>query len=231
MILEPVQGEGGVIPAPDAWLASMRAITRERGIPLVLDEVQCGFARTGAMFAFEHAGIVPDVLVLSKAIGGGLPLSVVVYDESLDLWAPGAHAGTFRGNQLAMAAGTATMTYLLEHRLHEHAGAMGERMLGHLRALARGCNIVGDVRGRGLMLGFEIVEAEGELDACGARKASPSLARAIQAEALRRGLIVELGGRNDTVVRLLPPLIVTPEQIDAIATILEESVIAAERGA
>ena len=98
MILEAVQGEGGSIPAPIPWLKEIRRITKERGIPLIIDEVQSGIGRTGKMFAFEHAGIIPDVLVLSKAIGGSLPLSVVIYNKDLDLWSPGAHIGTFRGN-------------------------------------------------------------------------------------------------------------------------------------
>lgn len=103
MILEVVQGKGGVIPAPDEWL-EIRRMTREREIPLIIDEVQTCIGRTGRMYAFEHSDILPDVLVLSKAIGGGLPLSAVVYHKDLDRWYPGAHAGTFRGNQLAMAA-------------------------------------------------------------------------------------------------------------------------------
>ncbi|HEU4534682.1 MAG TPA: aminotransferase class III-fold pyridoxal phosphate-dependent enzyme, partial [Polyangiaceae bacterium] len=230
MILEPVQGEGGAIPAPDAWLREIRRITQEQGIPLIVDEIQTGFGRTGAMFAFEHAGIVPDVLLLSKAIGGGLPLSVVVYNADLDRWAPGAHAGTFRGNQLAMATGHATMEFIREQRLDLHAASMGERLLGHLSTLGRSARCVGDVRGRGLMVGVEIVERDAPPDASGARPASPSMARRIQAEALERGLILELGGRSDTVVRLLPPLIVSAEQVDLIATILEAAVVAAERG-
>jgi diaminobutyrate-2-oxoglutarate transaminase len=100
LILEVVQGEGGSIPAPDDWLRDVRRITRERDIPLIVDEIQTGWGRTGKLYAFEHAGIVPDVVVLSKAIGGSLPLAVVVYHEDLDTWKPGAHTGTFRGNQL-----------------------------------------------------------------------------------------------------------------------------------
>ncbi|WP_394842171.1 diaminobutyrate--2-oxoglutarate transaminase [Pendulispora brunnea] len=229
LVVEPVQGEGGVIPAPLTWLQEIRRITRERGIPLILDEVQSGLGRTGAMFAFEHADVVPDVLVLSKAIGGGLPMSVVLYDKDLDRWAPGAHAGTFRGNQLAMAAGIATIDAIREQRLDRHAGAMGERLREHLMAIQGRSRCIGDVRGRGLMVGAEIVDREREPDAAGAHPAAPAKARLIQSEALRRGLIVELGGRNDTVVRFLPPLIVTAEQVDSIATIFDEAVRAAEQ--
>ncbi|MGB4996601.1 MAG: diaminobutyrate--2-oxoglutarate transaminase family protein, partial [Nitrospira sp.] len=133
MILEVVQGEGGVIPAAKSWLQEIRRMTDERGIPLIVDEVQTGLGRTGKLFAFEHADIVPDVVVLSKAIGGGLPLSVVVYRPELDQWTAGAHAGTFRGNQLAMATGLATMEFITAERIDEHAVRMGERLLTCLR--------------------------------------------------------------------------------------------------
>lgn len=158
MILEPVQGEGGVIPAPDGWLRRMREITAARGIPLIADEVQTGVGRTGSFWAVGHSGVVPDVMVLSKAIGGSLPLAVVVYREELDVWWPGAHAGTFRGNQLAMAAGAATLAYVRVNDLAQRAAVLGERMLTRLRALAARWPHIGDVRGRGLMIGLELVD-------------------------------------------------------------------------
>lgn len=223
MILEAVQGEGGVIPAPDEWLRTIRRIAAQRGIPLIVDEVQTGVARTGAMYAFEHAGIVPDVLVLSKAVGGGLPLSAVVYRDDLDRWQPGAHAGTFRGNQLAMAAGRATLRFVQEHRLDLHAAAMGERLTERLRALQQKYSCLGEVRGRGLMIGAEIVNARAEPDRLGARPPCRELARGLQKACLERGLILELGGRQGSVARFLPPLIVTPDDIEAIAAIFGES--------
>jgi diaminobutyrate-2-oxoglutarate transaminase len=227
MILEAVQGEGGVIPAPDEWLREIRRITSEREIPLIVDEVQTGVGRTGAMYAFEHAGILPDVLVLSKAVGGGLPLGVVVYREHLDRWQPGAHAGTFRGNQLAMAAGAATLRVVRENRLDAHAAAMGERLMGHLRQLQQDFPYLGDVRGRGLMIGVEIVDKQAEPDRLGARPPCRELARRIQTACLDRGLMLELGGRQRSVVRFLPPLIVTEDDIDCIAAIFEDAVRAA----
>ncbi|WP_333739427.1 diaminobutyrate--2-oxoglutarate transaminase family protein, partial [Streptomyces sp. IBSBF 2806] len=160
MIIEPVQGEGGVIPAPDAWLRRMRQITADRSIPLIADEVQTGVGRTGAFWAVEHSGVTPDVMVLSKAIGGSLPLAVVVYREELDVWQPGAHAGTFRGNQLAMAAGAATLAFVRENGLADRAAVLGARILGRLRRLAEEFPCVGDVRGRGLMIGVEMVDPE-----------------------------------------------------------------------
>ena len=109
VIIEPIQGEGGVVPAPKEFLQTVRRVTKELGIPLIVDEIQCGIGRSGNVFAFEESGIIPDVILMSKAIGGSQPMSVVVYNKELDKWAPGAHAGTFRGNQLAMAAGTVVL--------------------------------------------------------------------------------------------------------------------------
>ncbi|MEU9082636.1 diaminobutyrate--2-oxoglutarate transaminase family protein [Streptomyces sp. NPDC048357] len=222
LIVEPVQGEGGVIPAPDAWLRRMREITAARGIPLIADEVQTGVGRTGAFWGVDHAGVVPDVMVLSKAIGGSLPLAVIVYRSGLDVWTPGAHAGTFRGNQLAMAAGTATLAFVRENRLAERAAVLGERMLTALRGLAADHPCMGDVRGRGLMIGVELVGPE-----TGA--AAPALAAAVRQECLDRGLIVELGGRHGAVVRLLPPLTLTDEQAAAVLDRLADAIPAAAR--
>ncbi|MFF1725491.1 diaminobutyrate--2-oxoglutarate transaminase family protein [Streptomyces sviceus] len=261
MILEPVQGEGGVLPAPDDWMRRMRRITADRSVPLIADEVQTGVGRTGAFWAVEHSGITPDVMVLSKAIGGSLPLAVVVYRDDLDVWEPGAHAGTFRGNQLAMAAGTATMAYVRENDLTARAATLGARMLQQLRSLAQEFSVIGDVRGRGLMIGVEMVDGEmegegetaegaepagllgtiglgGPCDASAAvvpgtipspRPASPELAAAVQRECLRRGLIVELGGRHASVIRLLPPLTITDEQTTAVLDRLADAVAAVAR--
>ncbi|GAA2819900.1 MULTISPECIES: diaminobutyrate--2-oxoglutarate transaminase [Kitasatospora] len=230
MILEAVQGEGGVVPAPDGWLREMRRITAERGIPLIVDEVQTGVGRTGAMWAVEHSGIVPDAMVLSKAIGGSLPLAVVVYREEYDGWRPGAHTGTFRGNTLAMAAGAATIRFVAAHGLAERAALVGARMAERLRALAGELPVIGDVRGRGLMLGVELVDPDAEPDACGARPAAPALAVRVREACLARGLIVELGGRYDAVLRLLPPLTITDEQVDAVLDRLADAIAAVAAG-
>ncbi|MFF2848599.1 diaminobutyrate--2-oxoglutarate transaminase family protein [Streptomyces sp. NPDC058001] len=230
MILEPVQGEGGVIPAPDDWMRRMRALTAARGIPLIADEVQTGVGRTGTFWAVEHSGVVPDVMVLSKAIGGSLPLAAVVYHDDLDVWPPGAHAGTFRGNQLAMAAGAATLAHVRENRLAERAGILGARMLAQLQGLAAEHPCVGDVRGRGLMIGLELVDPAAEdLTAPGPPPAAPELAAAVQRACLRRGLIVELGGRHSSVVRLLPPLTLTDEQASAVLDRLADAIAETSR--
>lgn len=219
MVLEVVQGEGGSIPGPDGWLREVRRITRERQIPLVIDEIQTGWGRTGKMYAFEHADIIPDVLVLSKAIGGGLPMAVIVYDKSLDVWQPGAHTGTFRGNQLAMSAGLATLHYLLAHDIPAHADRMGARLRERLLELQQPFPFLGDVRGRGLMLGVEVVDPE-KTDRWGRPPYDGDRARRVQQECFRRGLIVEVGGRHGSVLRFLPPLIVTETEVAAIADVV-----------
>lgn len=227
VIVEAVQGEGGVIPADLDWLRGVRRITEKAGVALIVDEIQSGFGRTGKMFAFEHAGIIPDVVVMSKAIGGSLPLAVMVYRDWLDTWQPGAHAGTFRGNQMAMATGSAVMRYLKEQRLPEHAAAMGERLREHLLILQRDYPQLGDVRGRGLMLGVELVDPAGAPDAQGHPPQHARLAPLVQRECLKRGLILELGGRHGSVVRFLPPLIISAAQIDQVADIFGKAVAAA----
>jgi diaminobutyrate-2-oxoglutarate transaminase len=195
LITEVVQGEGGAIPADHNWLRQIRRLTTDEGIPLIFDEVQTGWGRTGKMYAFEHAGVVPDVLLLSKAIGGGLPLAVVVYHRQLDLWKPGAHSGTFRGNQLAMAAGLATLKYLRQHDLPSHAAQMGERFARQIADMLSRYPFVGEIRVNGLMIGIEVVSRE-ECDKLGRPVGDGNLARRIQAECFQRGLILELGGRN-----------------------------------
>ncbi|NBI29892.1 aspartate aminotransferase family protein [Chengkuizengella sp. YPA3-1-1] len=229
MIMEVVQGEGGAIPAPDEWVREIRRLTKERDIPLIIDEVQTGIGRTGAMYAFEHADITPDVVILSKAIGGSLPLSVVLYDESLDRWEPGAHAGTFRGNQMAMATGIATLQYVLRNKLDVHAKKMGDLFMSKLLKIQNEYKSIGEVRGRGLMIGVEIVNSNESPDQLGAYPSDPDKARSIQAECFRRGLIVELGGRHGSVVRFLPPLIVNEDQIEQISSIFYDAIEAVDK--
>lgn len=229
VLLELVQGEGGVVALEKDYVARVAQLCQERDILLLVDEVQTGVGRTGAMWAVEHSGIVPDAMVLSKAIGGSLPLAVVVYREEYDGWRPGAHTGTFRGNTLAMAAGAATLRYVAAHGLAERAAVAGARMTARLRELATELPAIGDVRGRGLMIGVELVDPAAEPDACGARPADPALAVRVREACLARGLIVELGGRHDAVLRLLPPLTITDEQVAAVLERLADAVAAASR--
>lgn len=229
VILEVVQGEGGCIPAPDDWLREIRRITRERHIPLIVDEIQTGWGRTGALYAIEHAGITPDVLILSKAIGGSLPLALILYHEDLDVWKPGAHSGTFRGNQLAMAAGRATLRHLVEHSIPAHAASIGRRLMGLLEAVRADHPCLGEVRGRGLMIGVEVVDPDRQ-DRWGRPRLDPSRASEIQRACFQRGLILELGGRHGSVLRLLPPLNLTEAQVDTVGNLFAEACAMAATG-
>lgn len=217
VIMEMVQGEGGVIPARKEFVQRVRALTRELGIPLIVDEVQTGCGRTGTWFAFEQYDIEPDVIVASKALSGmGLPVAIIMYAEELDVWGPGAHTGTFRGNQLAFAAGTRTVEIVQRDDVLGNVAARGEQIGRRLAALATHPGVL-EVRGRGLMWGIE-------LNAPGDGRTVTELTEDIQARALRSGLIVELGGRDDCVVRMLPPLNVTAETVDIAMTILLDAI-------
>lgn len=227
MIVEPVQGEGGVVPAPDGWLRALSTLAAEHGMPLIADEVQTGLGRTGELWGVEHAQVVPDMMVLSKAIGGGLPLAVLVYRGEYDVWQEGAHTGTFRGHQLAMAAGTATMRFVAQESLAERARKLGDRLREDFTDAMAEVPAIGDVRGRGLMIGLDLVDPDGSPDALGARQAAPGLARRVRAEALERGLIVELGGRHGAVLRLLPPLTMTELEAEQVRELLLGSIQAA----
>jgi diaminobutyrate-2-oxoglutarate transaminase len=217
VLLELVQGEGGVVPADLDFVQRLRELTVELDVPLVVDEVQTGCGRTGTWFAFEQYGIIPDVVVASKALSGiGQPVAVIFYDERLDVWAPGAHTGTFRGNQVAFAAGARAVDVVRRDDVLGNVRARAAQIERRLAALRRHPS-VRDVRGRGLMWGVELADP-----ITGAR--AGLLAERVQADALRRGLILELGGRDDCVVRMLPPLNAAEEVVDVACTILVESV-------
>ncbi|HHF2961574.1 TPA: pyridoxal phosphate-dependent class III aminotransferase [Vibrio alginolyticus] len=227
IIVEPVQGEGGVVPAPAFWLRELRRICDEHGILLIFDEIQCGVGKTGYNFAFEESGIVPDILCLSKAIGGGLPMSLLVINKQHDTWKPGEHTGTFRGNQLAMVSGAKALEIIQRDNLVEHANIAGQYLRYGLESIQKRVNCIAEVRGKGLMLGVEIKTPNGELNKFGEPQADSELTLSIQRAALERGLIVEKGGREGAVIRFLPPLIISFEQIDFALRVFEDAILAA----
>ncbi|MFF0202047.1 aminotransferase class III-fold pyridoxal phosphate-dependent enzyme [Streptomyces sp. NPDC005017] len=238
VIVEAVRGDDGVSPTPDAWTREVRRLASTRAVPLIADETETGVGRTGVFWAVEHSGVTPDLMILSKAVGGSLPLSLVVHHTDLE---PGAPAPTARGNQLAMAAGTATLAHVREHHLAERAALLGHRMLTRLGELARSFPCIAPVRGRGLMTGIEFLPLEAEVgvgrEPASAsepgsdprRPAAAALAATVQRECLDRGLIVGLTGTHSHVVRLLPPLTISDEQTAAVLDRLSEAVEAAAR--
>jgi len=218
VLLELVQGEGGTVVAPPRFVHRLRTLTRELDIPLIVDEVQTGGGRTGRWFAFEHYDMEPDVIVLSKMVSGiGMPVAVIAYHERLDGWAPGSHTGTFRGNQLAFAAGAEFIRIVERDGVLANVQARGAQAAERLRQLRdRHPDVVVDTRGLGLMLGVEFGRPGGG--------PWPEAARAIQREALTRGLIVEVGGSHQTVLRMLPPLNVDESTMDIALTVLDAAV-------
>ena len=224
VILEPIQGEGGVIPAPVEFLQTVRRVTQELDIPMIVDEIQCGIGRSGTFFAFEEAHIVPDVILASKAIGGSQPMAVVIYNKKLDLWTAGAHAGTFRGNQLAMKAGLVVMNRVSKPEFLAEVKEKGKYLENKLLELKAKYPIIGDIRGRGLMLGCEFVDPTGKPDAIGSFPASGEIAAAVQKECFENKLIMEKGGRFGSVMRCLCALTVTKEEIDTMLSIFEKSI-------
>jgi diaminobutyrate-2-oxoglutarate transaminase len=224
VIIEPIQGEGGTIVPPDGYLSEVRRITHKHGVPLICDEIQSGFGRTGKMFACEHDGVTPDVMTLSKALGGiGYPISCIAYDSELDSWKPGTHIGTFRGHQVAMAAGLAGIEFMVESDLAAHAAELGELSLRLLEEALGESPSVGDVRGRGLMIGIELVKDRDS------KEPWKALAGQIRTECFKRGVIIEVGGHFGNVARFLPPLVISRKLMLRASEIFVESVAAAEQ--
>jgi 4-aminobutyrate aminotransferase len=208
ILIEPVQGEGGYYPAPAEFLQALQAICHEHGILLIADEVQTGFGRTGRMWAFEHAGIVPDVVCLAKAIANGLPLSAIVSSRALqERWGRGAHGSTFGGNPVACAAGVAVLRTIREQRLVENAAARGEELTAGLQRIMAEDERIGDVRGPGLMVGTEFV-----IDRTTGRP-DGATSEALLARCADEGLLVLTCGLAHQVVRWIPPLDVTAAEI------------------
>lgn len=216
IIIEPIQGEGGYLPASTGFLRGLREICTRHGIPLVFDEIQSGFGRTGELFAFQHHDVVPDVLVLAKGIANGMPLSAIVADaELMDRWPAGSHGGTYGGNAVACAAALAVldqMTPALLARVRE----LNSTFSVALRAAAeRYCGEV-DVRGPGLMIGMEFIGEDGLPDT--------AFVAGVQRRALEDGLILLNCGRDRNTLRLIPPLVISDEDVAHSVDVLRRSI-------
>lgn len=213
IVVEPIQGEGGYVVPPASFLQTLREIADRHGILVIADEVQSGFGRTGKMYASEHFDFVPDILTSAKGIASGLPLSATIARADLMNWQPGAHASTFGGNPVAIAASLATLE-LLEDGLIENAAKMGAYLLEGLTALKDKHAIIGDVRGKGLMIGIELVKDRAT------KEPYPEAQHQVELECFKRGLITL--GCGQSTIRLSPPLVIDQDQCDfAIKTIDE----------
>lgn len=212
VIVEPVQMEGGVYPAPPEWLRELRAVTERHGVLLVLDEIQTGCGRTGTYFGFEPSGIVPDIVTVSKAIGGyGLPLSLTLFRRELDVWEPGEHTGTFRGNQLAFVAAAAACDLWRQPEFRAGMAAARRRLEGFRDELTAFDPDIA-LRGRGMALGIDLGAVGG-----------PERAERVQRHAFDHGVIVELCGRHDEVVKVMPPLTIDAARLDRGLDVLRQA--------
>ena len=223
IIIEPVLGEGGYVPAPDAFLRGLREVCDQHEILLVLDEVQSGFGRTGKFFCFEYAGIEPDIIIMGKGLASGMPMSgIAARSDLMDRWIPGTHGGTYGGgNAVVAVAASATIEVIREEGLVENAAAMGQHLMEKLRELQTTQPLIGDVRGRGLMIGVEFTGQDG--------KPAADTAKTVQQECLKRRLLLHTCGSYGNVVRWIPPLVVNAEQIDAAVEVFNQALQAVIR--
>jgi 4-aminobutyrate aminotransferase len=213
IFIEPIQGEGGYVVAPTNFLKELRAICNRHGILLVVDEVQCGAGRTGKWWAIEHSGVEPDIVCMAKGIASGMPLGVCMSRAEIMDWVPGSHASTFGGNPVSIAAALATID-ILEREGIANAAVVGEQMLERLRGWKRSHSLVGDVRGRGMMIGVELVKDKVT------REPATALRNRVETLAFERGLMVL--GCGETTLRLCPPLVTTAEEATVALDILED---------
>ncbi|HUA97552.1 MAG TPA: acetyl ornithine aminotransferase family protein [Terracidiphilus sp.] len=220
IFIEPIQGEGGYVVAPDNFMRELRALCDRHGILLVVDEVQCGCGRTGKWWAVEHSGVQPDIVCIAKGIASGMPLGICMSRAEVMDWAPGSHASTFGGNPVCIAAALATMD-IIEREAMANAGSVGGFMMERLRGWLRSHPIVGDVRGRGLMIGIEIVKDKAT------REPAPELRNRIETLAFERGLMVL--GCGETTIRLAPPLVLSKEEATVALDLLEEALAQVEK--
>jgi 4-aminobutyrate aminotransferase len=219
VIIEPELGEGGYVPAPARFLEELRERCAHYGILFVADEVQTGFGRTGKFWGFQHADIVPDIMVMAKGLGSGMPISAIGASRDLmSKWPVGSHGGTYGGGALAAAAGVASVETIRDEHLPENAALMGERLRDGLVELQGRYPVIGDVRGHGLMVGTEFIK-EGA--------PAKDLTKAIQKGCLDRKLLLLTCGSYENVIRWIPPLVVNEAQIDDALTVFEDALRAA----
>jgi 4-aminobutyrate aminotransferase len=218
VVVEPILGEGGIIVPPDTFLPGVAAICKGKGVPLVVDEVQTGFGRTGRNFACQHWSVAPDVMALAKALGGGLPLgAIMVSDRISRAIQPGDHFNTFFGNPVCCAAALAVISVLRREKLAERASRIGTAVLEQLNEEQERIPGVGDVRGKGLMIGIELVKDRGT------KEPHPQLAQEVKKEMMRKGYIIGVGGIFKNVVRLQPPLIISKDEAEKATSELVDS--------
>ncbi|HXX88209.1 MAG TPA: aminotransferase class III-fold pyridoxal phosphate-dependent enzyme, partial [Candidatus Acidoferrum sp.] len=215
MLFESIQGEGGYVVPPPEYFQRLKKLADKYGLLMIDDEVQSGIGRTGKWFAIEHWGIEPDIICSAKGLASGLPLGATISKSKVMDWVPGTHASTFGGNPLSCVAASAVIDVVNEEKLLENATKQGNYIMKRMEELKDTCEIVGDVRGKGLMIGVEIVEDKES------KKPAPQKASEIMTRSWKRGVNVITCGAST--IRIAPPLIITRELVDSALDILEDS--------
>ncbi|ELY91726.1 class III aminotransferase [Natrialba hulunbeirensis JCM 10989] len=217
IIVEPIQGEGGIVTPPKGFLQGLRDIADDNDVTLVFDEIQSGLGRTGQWWASDWEDVTPDAMTSAKALGGvGFPLSATMYKEELDTWGSGDHAGTYRGHVVGMRAGTRAIEYIQEHDLLAHARDLGEYIQKRLHEAADETDQLADIRGKGLFIGAEFVDENGTADS--------DVVDAIQQYCFEHGVLVWTAGRHGNVLRLLPPLVLTHDLAETALDVIVDAI-------
>ncbi len=217
ILVEPIQGEGGYVVPPDDFLPMLRETADKFSIPLIIDEVQSGIGRTGRVWASEHYNVTPDIMCISKSIGGGIPISSIAYRSDYDNIPPAFHLGTYRGNPLGLAAGASILEYLKDSNILDRVRTKGEYLKRRMIEVQEGSRIIGEVRGKGYMIGMEIVKR-------GSKEPDGKAASAIREGMLKSGVLMHTCGHYSNVMRFMAPLTIEDQLLDKGLEVLSESV-------
>ncbi len=219
ILIEPIQGEGGNIIPEDGYLEELVRIAHENDVLVIFDEIQCGFFRTGSFLEFMNTKAVPDIITFSKGFGGiGFPISGLIYRKEVEAWGSAAHIGTFRGNQVSIAAARGAFDFIEEYNIAAYTKSIGAYLVKRLEELQTETPFIGEVRGRGMMIGVEFVKDRDT------KEPFPEFIKKFRAACFQRGLLFEVGGHYNNVLRLVPPLITTHAIVDAAISIMKESI-------
>jgi diaminobutyrate-2-oxoglutarate transaminase len=223
ILIEPIQGEGGNVVPKEGYLEKIIEIANKHDIVVIFDEIQSGFYRTGKFLASQNGTAVPDIYTISKGLGGvGFPISAIIYKKSIESWGPGFHVGTFRGNQVSIAASHGAFDFVKKHEIEKHTLEMSAYLFEHLNRLSQESSIIGEVRGVGLLIGIEFVKDKES------KEPFPEIIKQIRSAAFQQGLLFEVGGHFNNVIRFVPPLIINKEIIDNAIQIFQKVLIETE---
>jgi diaminobutyrate-2-oxoglutarate transaminase len=218
IIVEPIQGEGGNIVPKPGYLEALVKVAHENDILVIFDEIQSGFFRSGEFLACMNSGVMPDIITVSKGLGGvGYPISALIYNKKVEAWGPGDHIGTFRANQVSLAAANGAFNFVEKYNIKAHTKKLGRYFMEGLKDIANECDFIGEVRGTGLMIGVEFVKDRST------KEPYPELVKEFRKNCLQRGLLFEVGGHYNNVLRLVPPLIITMKMVDIALKIMKDA--------